>query len=233
MHSSLYDKMLLFVEDFECEKIPYTGERCGLEYLINIISDAIDKGIKWLINIDEDAFAVNSKAIKKLITYMDKNKIGYCGIPDGGQSGPRYADPLVMNACFNIFNIDMIKPIFDKDQIRRANLDKRVITEHQDYIDSLPEKFKFYMAERYYRFFWHLLNQGLPKLFLDSRLYKDNITSIISYEDIDIIYHTWYSRLYSKNVQQPPAGKYSTIIPEEYMEHRIDKILNKLINDLL
>ena len=60
MHSSLYDKMFLFTEDFECEKIPYTGQRCSLQYFINIISDEIDKGITLLINIDEDAFVVDS-----------------------------------------------------------------------------------------------------------------------------------------------------------------------------
>jgi hypothetical protein len=228
MHSSLYDKMLLFTEDFECEKIPYKMQRCSLQYFINIISDAIDKGITWLINIDEDAFIVDSGAVKKLIAYMDENKIGYCGMPDGGHGGTRADHPLVMNACFNIFNIDMIKPIFDVEEIRKTGLDKHVKIEHQQYIESLPGEFKFRFAERYYRFFWHLLNQGLSKLFLDHRLYEDNVTTVIAHNDVDIVYHTWFSRFYPKNIQQN-AEFTKDRVPAEYREHRIDKVINKLL----
>jgi hypothetical protein len=63
----------------------------------------------WVINIDEDAFVWDNEELDGLVHYMQDNEFDFCGMPDGGVVVTRGANPIVMNAFFNVFNLRKIK----------------------------------------------------------------------------------------------------------------------------
>ena len=187
----LYNKMLVFLEHVDWDKREYTNQRCSNRYFINIMQDAITDNIDWVINLDEDAFLLNTDVINALIKHMEQNKIGYCGVPDGGYNATRFSHPIVMNAFFNIFNMSMIREHFNIEKMTGSRLEPRVMEEHKQYISQLPGKYRIKFAERYYRFFYHLLNSNVKKLYLDHELWDDNISTMVSYEGSNIFRHNW------------------------------------------
>ena len=235
---SLYNEMLSFLNEYDCKKVPYKQQRCSLRYLTTCIRDAIDEDYKWLINIDEDAFILNKHNIDTLIDYMDDNDIVYCGIPDGGSGRLRYGNPLVMNACFNIFNIDLIKDIFDEHKISTISWRKNaesIKSINQQYISTVKTHREDGKAtynwnkkcERYYNLFYHLLTENCKQLYLSHDIYKDNITSIIKFNDLVICYHTWFARFYG-NKPGCIVEKHIENVSEEYRGNRIDKVISEV-----
>lgn len=201
---SLYKHSLEFMKDIPYNKyiLTYTTADNYLEYIIRFKYD-------WIINIDDDAFVTNIEGIYKLLKYMDDNNYDYCGMADGGFFGCRLTgNPCSMNPFFNIFNLKNIKNKINIDE----NIKNSIGIEFEDNLKNLIDTKGFYykkeqchyepLQEPYYKFFFKLLKYTKP-LFLQAKLHTDNITTILyNHEMKDIIYHTWYARVYNTDKEQ-------------------------------
>lgn len=105
-------------------------------YLKKILRSTAD----YVINIDEDAFVTDPKALTELLEYCIQHQIVNCGMPDGGVSRMRTHNPLVTNPFFNIFAVREL----------RKNFSEKVI---QEYAVHKPEYESFTPH--------HLLHEGI------------------------------------------------------------------------
>ena len=160
-----------------------------------------DSYCDWAINIDEDAFVVNDKAILELLDYMQRNDYVNCGMSDGVLVRPY--NPAVTNPFFNILNLKAIRECFNSDEISGFDYEK-----HRNAILSkLPpslqqvdeERMAMTNEEPYYRFFLWLAYR-FRTLYLDAEMHLDGISTILkNHEGQPILYHSWFSREWRKD----------------------------------
>lgn len=162
-------------------------------YFYRMINDA---DCDWVINIDEDAFVVDTYAILGLLEYMRCNGFVNCGMSDGVLVRP--CNPAITNPFFNILNLKAIREKFDLKVIKSFNYQ-----EHKDEIRSkLPshlqqmddDRFAMDQEEPFYNFFfWMALH--FPTLYLDAETHNDGISTVLkNQEGIPMLYHSWFSR---------------------------------------
>lgn len=155
-----------------------------------------DTTCDWAINIDEDAFVVNSDAILSLMDYMKKNGIVNAGMSDSVMVRP--CNPAVTNPFFNILNLTAIREKFNFEEIKNFNY-----FEHRDAIlGKLPphllqvDKNRLSMTreEPFYNFFlW--MAYHFNTLYLDAEMHPDGISTILKNHDgVPMLYHSWFSR---------------------------------------
>ena len=81
----------------------------ALDYMIHCIEGYKDK-FDWVINVDDDAFLTDFKALYDLMVYMEENAYDICGMPDGLTYTPRDVfNPVSMNPFFNVIQLKTIK----------------------------------------------------------------------------------------------------------------------------
>ena len=155
-----------------------------------------DKDCDWAINIDEDAFVVDNKAILSLLNYAQRNGIVNCGVSDNQTA--RYYNPAVTNPFFNIINLKAVRERFSMDKIRNF----RYAPHATEILGKVPSRFfnndrtqiNNDCEEPYYPFFlWMALH--FPTLYLDSEFHRDGISTILrNHEGSPMLYHSWFSR---------------------------------------
>lgn len=191
MHPVLYGKMQrLFRPDheFHCCTTFQTGYG-AVEYLFHLLSyDG------FIVNCDEDCFIRREDAIQEIIDHMRTHGYAYCGVPDGGVVSHRFNSWANMNPFFNVFNLDVIKPILA--QTSRAEIEQFYQIDAQKAPPSLPYAWSHTRSEPYAGlFYW--LNYTFTPLYLTVREHSDTITTVV--EDLHgqpFAYHSWWSRKY-------------------------------------
>lgn len=162
-----------------------------------------DRDCDWAINIDEDAFVVNSAAILSLMDYMKKNDIVNAGMSDGIMVRP--CNPAVTNPFFNILNLTAIREKFNLEEIKNFNY-----FEHRDAIlAKLPhyllqvdeERLSMTQEEPFYNFLlW--MAYHFNTLYLDAEMHPDGLSTILKNHDgVPMLYHSWFSREWRKDTQ--------------------------------
>lgn len=127
------------------------------------------------INVDEDAFITDPRAVLDLVQTVIDGGYANAGCSDGDPATTG-RDKTVTNPFFNIFNLALIRTRFDRSLIRERN--------YQD-------------AEPYYPFFYWLAAE-FKTLYLPCRRHPDGITTIaMDMQGRDLCVHSWYSRFYS------------------------------------
>lgn len=187
--------------------------------------------VKWIINIDDDAFLTRPESIKELMAYMEAHDYDYCGIGDGANNTIRWIyNPCSMNPFFNIFHmerlrakIDFTKPIGIPWNTDLKSLSPPWIPDRPEIsveqIQWIPNK------EPYYPFFFHLLRDCKP-LFLNGTTWKDGITSILfDHRAQPFLYHSWFARLYGRGPS--PFGEDRT--NKERIEHLIEYVRGQVV----
>lgn len=181
--------------------LPYTRTRythtTADGYIFKILEDST---CDIAINIDEDAFVINNKAILSLINYIISNNIACCGMPDGGMVKIRSLNPIVVNPMFCIFNLKEIRQNYNQQEIANFNYSK-----HKDsLIERYPKellnfnnnRFDLNNYEPYYPFFLWLASKH-KILYLKAFTHSDKIsTCLLNHEGTPILIHSWYSREY-------------------------------------
>lgn len=156
----------------------------------------------WVINIDEDVFAIDTEKIVKLLEFMKANDFICCGVPDGGVIDIRFHNPLAVNACFSIHNNKEIRKRFNQ-----ADIDKTHCTEELKQFTPThllkTTAYDYDEFEPYYPFFFWLLKQG-RMLYLDAiQWVRDGISTIVTdHERQPILLHCWYGRDYENQKQR-------------------------------
>jgi hypothetical protein len=164
-------------------------------YFYRILNYDID----YAINIDEDAFVIDSNKLLNLLKYCIANDIVNCGFPDGGVLFIREYNPLVTNPFFNIINVREVKKKLNYREIDNFDF-KRC-----DYEAKIPSHlFRTFLCkyecncEPYYSFFlW--LNLNFKILYLDANDDTDRVTTLLKDMNGDVfLSHAWFSRHYLK-----------------------------------
>ena len=136
------------------------------------------------INVDEDCFLADPKAIFELVDFVVTNGYANAGCPDGGGATPRNANPIVTNPFFNIFNLRLIREkAGNAEQIKQA-------VKHFDYKGQ-------HLYEPYYPFFFWLAYH-FKTLYLPSKKHPDGWTTMLYDQQGHLLcQHSWLSRFYS------------------------------------
>ena len=185
-----------------CLDLPFQRVR-----LVNTTADGYfyrmlqDTDCDWAINIDEDAFVVNSQAILDLLEYMQSNGIVNCGMSDGILVRP--CNPAVTNPFFNILNLTAIREKFNLEEIKTFNY-----FDHRDAIlAKLPphllqvdeERLSMTREEPFYNFFLWMAHH-FRTLYLDAQMHPDGISAILkNHQGQPMLYHSWFSREWRKD----------------------------------
>ncbi|WP_027937095.1 hypothetical protein [Anaeroarcus burkinensis] len=205
----LYFNALRFLHGLEIPFFAYTGwdaqgylrEICLMDY-------------DFVINIDEDAYVYDVKAMLDLLVYMAENGYHFCGMPDGGVVGTRVENPLVQNAYFNIFDLRKIRPVIPGIRsIEKQTFDESWIEQFP--MEMLRCSYNWQGKDLYYPFSFWLLKEGFKPLYLSAFEWEeDSITSILrNHEEKPFLMHTWFSRAYIKN-EEPHVARINYALKE-------------------
>lgn len=152
------------------------------------------------VNIDEDAFIVDPRAVLDLVDTLLEGGYANIGCSDGDPATTG-RDPVVTNPFFNLFNLALIRTKFDRKALVRRQDDR----------------------EPYYPFF-HWMAASFPTLYLPARRHEDGITTCaLDPKGRTLCLHTWFSRFYSM-----PSWLVGRIEPGQGMQKaRIDAIIRE------
>jgi hypothetical protein len=186
----------LYLKSMSLINIPSKKRYCHTTsdgYIYKILKEDVD----YIVNIDEDAFIYDHKALYSLLDYIIENDYINCGMRDGGILTIRIHHPLITNPFFNILNVKKIREKLNHDEI----VDTKIFL--PDYIKMLPEKlngkYAFDDSEPYSRIFiWLAINY--KTLYLDAIRHKDGLSTILLNQNNEpFLYHSWFSREYNKD----------------------------------
>lgn len=154
----------------------------ALDYIVHCV-DAYKDKYDWIINIDDDAFLCNYKALYDLMVHMEENEYDICGMADGLTYTPRDVfNPTSMNPFFNVIQLKTLKkklPNGPKDMLAQYSPD---LLKHVDLSLYHPEMWgktaeqmkgnEYIVAyEPYYYFFYAILPKA-KLLWLYGRSYN-------------------------------------------------------------
>ncbi len=171
------------------------------------------------INIDEDAYAVNLRAIVDLVVYVVNNGYANAGCPDGGDEIPRNANPIVTNPFFNVFDLRIIRTLpINKKQINAFNyfsVKNEMIADFPSSVNvGVKYSFDDFDREPYYPFFFWLAYH-FKTLYLPAKCHSDGISTILyNHQGEEICYHSWFSRFY--NIDAKHTHRINSLIDEAY-----------------
>ena len=159
-----------------------------------------DRDCDIAINIDEDAFIIDTRAVLDLVDVLLEGGYANMGCSDGDPATTG-RDKVVTNPFFNVFNLALIRSKFDKSLLERK-------------LDD---------AEPYYPFFrW--MAATFPTLYLPAKRHSDGTTTVaLDPQGRTICLHTWFSRFYSM-----PGWIVRRIEPTQGMQKaRIDAVVEE------
>jgi len=169
-------------------------------YLYQILND---KNCDIAINIDEDAFIVDTKRMLNLVDYMLENDYVNCGMPDGGALVIRGCNPIVTNPFFNIINLVAIrkqmKSIKDIKNFKYSDVKQQLIEQYPAELLKSIYDFDCSDFEPYYPFFFYTAYH-FRTLYLPSKTHTDGVSTILCDPQGEAIcYHSWWSRGFGKD----------------------------------
>lgn len=195
--------------------------------------------IDWLIMADEDVIFTDHKRVFELIDFLNINNFAACGMRDGGMLSWRDQNPYLLNTFFTILNLKDIYTIYNEEEMLSNQFIKD--GEFNENVEGLP--FNNYhvdsLFEPYYCFFLWLLRKGRKIKYLHGFNPELNETTVVlDHKGQEILYHTWYARLYNKDkvhterINKAIQNGVSTgavlkpIILKNYKYH-LDKVIKK------
>lgn len=141
-------------------------------YFYSMLSD---EDCDIAVNVDEDAFLIDTQALEDMIDLLVKEGYANIGYSDGDEA-TTHRDKVVTNPFFNIFNLSLIRTKFRRELIRPVNFSDR---------------------EPYYPFFYWLASE-FKTLYLPCRRHADGVSTIGLVPDgRPLCLHSWFSRFYS------------------------------------
>lgn len=168
----LYERMMEFIPDgIECTRVTDFQEwHEADDYLLFVLSHAKDN--VWCINLDEDCFILSWDHILHAINYMQRCGFTHAGVGEYSIDHRKHNWPWVMNPFFNIF-----APVW---------------------AGRLDAEWAMRAVEPYNWLFAYMNTMGEPYYF-DANTILDGITTSVSFANIPLAVHTWYSRMYPED----------------------------------
>lgn len=247
MNDELYEMMLsLCPDNWKFIRIKNSSAHAYLDYLFNTKFET-----KWVLNLDEDCFLINSESVVSLIKYMEENGFDYCGVQDGGSIPVRIHNPLVSNPFFNLFNVEKIFPL-KKDYYETKYDIEEISRKYSSLIRFKHVKYQFDMYEPFYVHFFWLLENGLKPYFLEAGEYNkekyfvispilrivpyyNSPTMIYGHDGYEIALHTWHSRFINyPNIRRSIMNCYGYARRKSIeLEKMVENLDFKLNNNIL
>jgi hypothetical protein len=202
MNNDLYKKSSqLFPKNIPKYVIEGRNEMFGIDSICFMMEKLKGKGIEWLIMADEDVLFINPNGIYTIIDYMKANDFILSGVRDGGQIPNRTYSPYLINTFFSIINFKKLEAIWRKKEVLRNQY--ILENEFQDDLSKLKEEYDVMsLYEPYYCFYFWLKRKGEKLFFLDAiKPFDDDEKTTLIYDTIgnELLYHTWYARVYGNN----------------------------------
>lgn len=168
-------------------------------YSINYMFEKLKhEKIDWLIMADEDVIFNNSNAVFSIINKMEEERFTVAGVRDGGVVKHRKFNPFMINTFFSIINFKEVLSIWDKkSMLKNQYLTKDEFSDKDLDLNSEYDIHNLY--EPYYCFYLWLKRKNKKFLYLDAKMYHDNITNTVLFNDSVFLYHTWFARSYAVN----------------------------------
>ncbi len=237
----LLEKNVLILNKLPYQIVVYQNPEPD-QYVLQILTNHTE--YDWVINVDDDCFLMDFKALYDLMVYMDENEYDLCGIPDGLTYTPRdIFNPTSLNPFFNVFRIKSLKNKCNSRETLLANYTPELLKNvnlslyHPEIINKTKDtlqNYNFPGFDPYYPVFF-AITQRAKILYLYGRSYfttgngkkiglvfpEDWITTILYNHDNQIIcHHTWYARMYYKE---------DNSVPIKNNRQRINKVLNNAL----
>lgn len=155
------------------------------------------------VNIDEDAFVVDTQAVLDLVETVVAGGYANAGCRDGGEGLPRSGDIRITNPFFNILDLRLIRSRFDRQLMHKEDSD---LEPYYPLLRWMAEEFK--------------------TLYLPARLHDDGISTILEDPQGRILcMHSWFARFYSM-----PPWMYRHIQKglAEQQRERIDSLIHQV-----
>ncbi|MEA9413096.1 hypothetical protein [Flavobacterium sp. PL02] len=170
----------------------------GLHSIFYMMKKLRNKNIEWLIMADEDVLFQDTKIVFDLIDKMKSEDYMLSGIRDGGIISHRVYNPHVINTFFSILNFKELERIWNRNEIIKNNY--ILENEFMDDISNLIGSYETTsLYEPYYCFYFWLRRKNKKFLFLDTEMYKDQISNSVFYNEKIFLYHTWFARAYGNS----------------------------------
>lgn len=170
----------------------------GIDSIRYMMKKLRKRGIEWLIMADEDVIFTKEDKAFKIIDDMQKQSIVACGVRDGGMIPHRTQNPWTANTFFSILNFKEVEAIWNEKEVLKNQY--VLEDEFDDDLSSLINDFDTKsLYEPYYCFYFWLRRKNKKILFLDAKIYDDEISNSILYKNEIFLYHTWYARSYGVN----------------------------------
>lgn len=184
--------------------------------------------LDWLIMADEDVIFTNPEGVFNLIDYIRKNNYVAAGMRDGGVLRWRDKNPYLLNTFFVILNFREILGIYNEQEmlenqyILQNEFQKNLKLPYNNYqVDSL--------FESYYCFFLWLLRRNKRIFYLKgNNPYANESTLVLDHNGQELLYHSWYARLYNKDNYHTERINY---LLEKGIENREDLYYTVFRND--
>ncbi len=180
------------VERFRCVNFNHWQDANNyLHYILN-------NGADWVVNIDEDAFVTNWRAIVDMIEYMKAYGYEYAGMPDGGVCHHRIHSWIACNPFFNIFNARALREkmaVAGRQVIDSFQFDPSMEVNKPHFVTG---EYQHDFYEPYYSLFYWLM-QNSKGLYLKEHTHPDTISSGLLWNEKPFLYHSWYSREFDTN----------------------------------
>lgn len=192
----------------------------GYNFSEKYIIDSLLSGQEydWVINIDEDARILDPRALKSLLSHMEAEGFGFCGLPDGGFSRIRSHNPYIPNAFFNVFQMKLIRNWIDPSYMKKFRPSTsdlaRCEAKYSKLIGEAVLPYRCDLFEPYYPIFIYLELNGVGFLPLTQNTQLDSSgreippqdlynhpegrlgSTILKYSGLDLCLHTWWGRFY-------------------------------------
>lgn len=198
-NTELYSKMVEFLPK-ELDLYPIAGmnnDEDAVNYLYALFDNAVADGIDFAVNIDEDCFMLEFKAVYSIIETMQAGNYSHAGMPDGGAHPGRTRSWAVLNPFFNVFNVKELAKIGKPEVLNKF---KDIANHKAPDLSKLPYKIDHdaEMIEPFDGLFYWLHEFGKP-YYLYTKIWDDDLTTELFHNEEPFCVHTWYSRYYGKD----------------------------------
>ena len=199
INPGLYDKSAqLFPKGMQRYVIDGRHELFGIDSIYLMMKRLRGKGIDWLVMADEDVLFIHPDYIHDIIADLTQTGEILCGVRDGGQIPNRTYSPYLINTFFSVVNFRKLESMWNAAEVKKNQYVNP--GEFDTALSSLPGQYDVSsLYEPYYRFYFWLLRKGEKIRFLHAiKPFEDDDKTTLVYDtrNREMLYHTWYARLY-------------------------------------
>lgn len=179
------------------------------------LHDRLQDKFDYIVFVDEDCFIYNENVIFDIINDMEENDMDICGMPDGGVSLMRHHRNDVPNLFFTVFKCKKIREISESEYNEYTVPCDLYESDKTVSCDAFEPYYKMLCFLRYELKMNFMALNDISDDYCQVLNGNTMYATTIFYDKNKLCIHCWYSRKYDI----------------EEVKNRINKILNKALNE--